>query len=188
METYISLLRGINVSRQNQIRMPELVRLYEGLHFFNVKSYIQSGNVVFDCPEMDPAKISRSIEAEIAIAFGTNVRVILRDKDRFKQIIDCNPFVNQRNEAPGKLHVTFLSDSPTESVLSTLPHPEDPKRPGSGNDDEFMVYGQEIYLFCRNGYGRTKFSNTFFERKLSVAATTRNWKTVTALYEIAKQR
>jgi uncharacterized protein (DUF1697 family) len=181
MKTFISLLRGINVSGQNKIRMAELTRLYEELNFFNVFTYIQSGNVIFDCAEQDPAPLARLIEAEIERSFGTSVRVFLRDKNRFQQIEESNPFVNQRNEDPEKLHVTFLSESPPESVLSNLSVP-------SGSADEFMVYDKEIYLFCPNGYGRTKISNSFFERKLSVSATTRNWKTVKALNEIANQR
>ena len=110
------------------------------------------------------------------------------DKNSFQQIIDSNPFLYQRNENPEKLHVTFLSDTPSESALSNLPVPADPKGSGAGKADEFMVYDKEIYLFCPNGYGRTKISNSFFERKLSVSATTRNWKTVNALYGIANQR
>ncbi|MFA5874155.1 MAG: DUF1697 domain-containing protein [Anaerolineales bacterium] len=188
MKTFISLLRGINVSGQNKIRMPELKRLSESLNLGNVVTYIQSGNVIFDCAEQDPAYLASSIEAEITRSFGTSVRVFLRDKNRFQQIIDSNPFSNQRNEDSEKLHVTFLSDSPSESALSNLPVPADPKGSGAGNADEFLVYNKEIYLFCPNGYGRTKLSNNFFERKLSVSATTRNWKTVNALYEIANQR
>ncbi len=188
MKTFISMLRGINVSGQNKIRMPELKRLYESLNLANVVTYIQSGNVLFDCAEQDPAPLARAIEAKIAKSFGTPVRVLLRDKNRFQQIIDNNPFVNQRNEKPEKLHVTFLSDSPSGPVLSNLPVPEDTKRSRAGNDDEFLVYAKEIYLFCPNGYGRTKYSNNFFERKLSVSATTRNWRTVNTLYEIANQR
>jgi uncharacterized protein (DUF1697 family) len=188
MKTFISMLRGINVSGQNKIRMPELKGLYESLNLANVVTYIQSGNVLFDCAEQDPAPIARAIEAEIARSFGTPVRVLLRDKNRFQKIIDNNPFVNQRNEDPEKLHVTFLSDRPSEPALSNLPLPADPKRSGAGNSDEFLVSEKEIYLFCPNGYSRTKFSNSFFERKLGVSATTRNWKTVNALYEIANQR
>jgi uncharacterized protein (DUF1697 family) len=198
MKTYISLLRGINVSGQNKLRMTELVRLYEVLGFFNVLSYIQSGNVIFDCEEQNPAPLAKAIETGITRTLGGSVRVLLRNKDRFRQIIDGNPFINKRNEDPEKLHVTFLSDPPAEAKLCNLP--------ASGGDrfakerlattldsktgiaDEFLVYDTEIYLFCPNGYGRTKFSNTFFERKLNISATTRNWKTVNALYEIAKQR
>ena len=188
MKTYISLLRGINVSGQNKIRMPELKLAYEALELSNVVTYIQSGNVIFDCEEQEPAPLGRSIEAELARSNGISVRVFLRNIDHFEQIINNNPFSTQRNEDPEKLHVSFLSDSPSESALSNLPLPADPKISGAGKADEFMVYDKEIYLFCPNGYGRTKLSNSFFERKLSVSATTRNWKTVNAVFEIANQR
>jgi uncharacterized protein (DUF1697 family) len=215
MKTFISLLRGINVSGQNKIRMPELKGLYKSLNLTNVVTYIQSGNVIFDCAEQDPTSLARSIEAAIARSFGSSVRVFLRDKNRFQQIIDSNPFYNQRDENPEKLHVTFLSDLPSESAKDLLqksakfytgdspavkgraspagmiwePGPQIYSlRSGAGNADEFLIYDQEIYLFCPNGYGRTKLSNNFFERKLSVSATTRNWKTVKALFEIANQR
>ena len=181
MKTYISLLRSINVSGQNKIRMLELKGLYESLNLANVATYIQSGNVIFDCGEQDPVHLARTIEAAIARTFDTSVRVLLREKNRFQQIIESNPFSGQRNKDPEKLHVTFLSDSPTESALNKLPVP-------TGIADEYMVYEKEVYLFCPNGYGRTKYSNSFFERKLSVATTTRNWKTVKAMYKIANQR
>jgi uncharacterized protein (DUF1697 family) len=188
MKTYISLLRGINVSGQNKIRMSELKGVYESLNLANVVTYIQSGNVLFDCAEQDPALLAKAIEVEIIRSFGTSVQVLLRDRSNFQQIIDRNPFVHLRNEGTEKLHVTFLSDRPSEPALSNLPLLEDPKKSGAGNNDEFLVYEREIYLFCPNGYGRTKFSNSFFERKLGVSATTRNWKTVNALYEMVNQR
>jgi uncharacterized protein (DUF1697 family) len=181
MKTFISLLRGINVSEQNRLRMPELKGLYESLNLVNVVTYIQSGNVVFDCKEQDPAALGRGIEAEIARSFGLALRVLLRDREQFEEIIQSNPFVNQRNEDPEKLHVTFLYEAPSEPALNHLIVP-------TGSVDEFWVDGREIYLFCPNGYGRTKFSNTFFEKRLDVAATTRNWKTVNAVYELTNQR
>ncbi len=197
MKTFISLLRGINVSGQNRITMPELKAAYESLHLSNVVTYIQSGNVLFDCADQDPAPLAKTIEAEIARTFGTSVRVLLRDKNQFQQIVDNNPFT-KRNEDPEKLHVTFLAETPSEQGLRNLPvigvdcfaeeRLATTLDSGAGSADEFLVYDKEIYLFCPNGYGRTKLSNTFFERKLGVPATTRNWKTVNALYEMADQR
>jgi uncharacterized protein (DUF1697 family) len=181
MKTYISLLRGINVSGQNRIGMPELKRLFESLNLVNVRTYIQSGNVVFDWTEQEPLSLASVIELELEKSLGVSVRVLLREKEEFEKIIGRNPFVNQRKEDPEKLHVTFLSEAPSEINLSKL-------IPSKDTTDEFIVYGREIYLFCPNGYGRTKYSNTFFERKLGVTATTRNWKTVNALYEMAKER
>ena len=181
MYTFISMLRGINVSGHNKISMSRLKDLYESLNLVNVVTYVQSGNVIFDCTNQDAAQISRSIETEITHSLGFSVPVVIRNESHFKHIIGYNPFSNQRNEEPAKLHVTFLSDSPSALALSNLAVP-------AGSADEFFVDGQEIYLFCPNGYGITKLSNSFFERKLSVTATTRNWKTVNALYDLANQR
>jgi uncharacterized protein (DUF1697 family) len=181
MKTFISLLRGINVSGKNRIGMPDLKRLYESLGLVDLVTYIQSGNVVFDYAENEPAKIAKMIETGITKSFGCDVRVILRDKEGFNKILGSNPFLNQRKTDPEKLYVTFLSKAPMVSEIQKLPFPKD-------YDDEFMLYDKEIYLFCPNRYGKTKFSNTFFEKKLGVSATTRNWKTVNALFEIAERR
>ncbi len=181
MVTFISLLRGINVSGQNRIPMAELKELYAALGFTNVVTYVQSGNVVFDCAGQDAAQVAARIEAGITRTFGHTVRVLLRDQDRFRQLVQGNPFTQGRNEDPARLHVTFLAEAPAEAALSRLAIP-------SGAQDEFVIAGQEVYLFCPNGYGRTKLSNDFFERKLGVSATTRNWKTVCALHELAEQR
>jgi uncharacterized protein (DUF1697 family) len=180
MFIYISLLRGINVSGQKQIRMAKLKDLYESLKLTNMTTYVQSGNVVFGCREKDAAKVAASLETAIAQAFGYAVSVILRDRNELIRVRESNPFVNERHEDPAKLHVTFLLESPAKSALSKLP-----VSPVGG--DEFHVSGQEIYLFCPDGYGRTKLSNAFFEKKLGVTATTRNWKTVNALWEIAER-
>jgi uncharacterized protein (DUF1697 family) len=181
MYTFISMLRGINLGSHNKIGMPRLKELYESLHLTNVATYVQSGNVVFDCEKQDIVEIAASIEAALTHMFGFSVPVLIRDKKRFQQLIESNPFVHQRHADPAKLHVTFLSSSPSEAALSKLAAP-------AGITDEFLVEDREIYLFCPDGYGNTKLSNNFFERKLGVSATTRNWKTVNALYDIAKQR
>jgi uncharacterized protein (DUF1697 family) len=210
MKTTISLLRGINVSGQNRINMPELIRLYETLGMTNVVTYIQSGNVVFDTEINDQAKIINLIEVGISQSFGGEVRVILRDKHELGKILKSNPFLASRNEDSNHLYVTFLSDIPSEVVINNLTSPHPIPRPSStphGVDtavgslkppqlgmgennipDEFIIRDNEVYLFCPIGYGKTKFSNTFFEKKLNVTATTRNWKTVNALFEIAERR
>ncbi len=179
MSTFISLLRGINVGNQKSIRMPELKALYEAMGFSNVITYVQSGNVVFDCGNPDAEEIGADIEKEIEKRFGFDVPVIMREAHDLQRIIDSNPFVQTRNEDLSKLHVTFLSRLPPAELTCGLKIPP-------GIDDECVLSGKEIYLFCPNGYGRTKLSNGFFERKLKVLATTRNWKTVIALYEIIR--
>jgi uncharacterized protein (DUF1697 family) len=103
----------------------------------------------------------------------------LRTPDELRQIIKDNPFMQEKGIDASKLDVTFLSAVPAESGLkkvSGLP----------SGPDKFVIVNREVYLYCPNGYGGTKLSNDFFERKLDVAATTRNWKTVNALLDMAK--
>lgn len=178
MNTFISMLRGINVSGQKKIRMQELRALYRSLGLDNVRSYVQSGNVIFDTPESDPAKLAGAIQNQIQQTFGYAVPVFIRTPADFQRIIAGNPFLNGRNEDPAKLYVTFLYQLPSPEKLNTLAAPNQ-------SSDEFVIGEQEIFLYCPTGYGRTKLSNQFFEKKLQVPATTRNWKSVNALHTLA---
>lgn len=178
MKTYISMLRGINVSGKNRISMAALKAIYEELGLKNVVTYVQSGNVVFDTAGEDATELERNIENAITRSLGFDVPVIVRDQSCFQRLLDGNPFTHQRNEEPAFLHITFLSDVP---AVGAPPVPD-------GCGDEFVMEDKELYLFCPGGYGETKLSNSFFERKLKVTATTRNWKTVNALYDLASQR
>jgi uncharacterized protein (DUF1697 family) len=177
MHTYISLLRGINVSGQKKIRMADLKSLYESLGFGNVQTYVQSGNVIFNSPEQDIAKLRNSIEMQIETTFGFSVPVLIRTADDFQHIIENHPFAQEEEI---RVLITFLSGQPEASKLGELSHYKD-------KVDLFSLGEQEIFLFCPGGYGKTKLSNAFFERKLGVSATTRNWKTVNALYQMASK-
>ena len=188
MTTYVALLRGINLSGKNRIRMPELKNTFETLNLSRVETYIQSGNVVFDCEGIEPESLTGSIEKKISQSFGFTILVFLRDLDRLQGIIKSNPFFPEHQFQPEKLHISFLSKPPQNQGLNISPHQVESRTSGKQHGDEFLVKGQEIYLVCPNGYGRTKFSNTYFERVMGVPATTRNWKTINALFEIAKQR
>lgn len=181
MHTYISMLRGINVSGQKRITMVELKKVYEVLDLLNVETYVQSGNVVFNTTEQDMAKLSILIEKQIEETYGYFVPTLIRNVNDFQRIINNNPFINKRNEDPTKLYVTFLYRTPTASRLSALVIP-------NNEAAEFVLGEKEIYIFCPNGYGRTKLSNTFFEKKLDMLATTRNWNTVNALLRLTNER
>jgi len=181
MTTYISLLRGINVSGQNKIRMADLREMYESLGFEQVETYLQSGNVVFEAAESDGDALGQRIEAAIGAAWGFDVAVLMRRPADIERIVAGNPFLTKRNEDPVKLYITFLDVAPGDIDASGLNGTE-------GRADSCIVGEREVFVFCANGYGRTKLSNTFFERKLKVQATTRNWKTVNALHQMASQR
>lgn len=176
MTTYISLLRGINVSGQKKIKMADLKKLYESLGFADVQTYIQSGNVVFKYTKTDTKQLARKITDSIRKTYSFEVPVEIRTKDDLDKIIANNPF-NAENH--NKLHVMFLAEKPQNPPIAEIEKMKD-------KSEEFFIAGREIYLSTPNGYGKSKISNTFFEKKLGVSATTRNWKTVNALFDMVK--
>ena len=178
MEIFISLLRGVNVSGSNRVRMEDLRALYAGQGLSNVRTYLQSGNVVFESGEPDETTLAGMIETKIRQTLGLEVPVLIRSAAEWAGLLQSNPFLNDRQENPDHLYVTFLRCSPGELDMKNLKPPAD-------EQDEFYLVGREIHLFCPNGYGRTKLSNGWFEHKLKQTATTRNWKTVTALHQMA---
>jgi uncharacterized protein (DUF1697 family) len=179
VNTFISLLRGVNVGGKS-IRMADLKSLYEGLGFGNVRTYLQSGNVLFDSSNGNGSALGAVIEAQMARSFAFSTSVLVRTAPDLQRVIQGSPFLHGRLEDPASLHVTFLKGIPLSARVDALKAPE-------GETDEFVVGEQEVYLFCPNGYGRTKLSNAFLERKLDLTATTRNWKTVTALFAMSME-
>ena len=174
---YIALLRGINVGGKNRLPMKELAALFVDAGCEDVRTYIQSGNVVFRTgPEADE-EISTVISASILNHFGYRIPVITRTARELQEIVQANPFVEAGAEAD-KLHFMFLAELPDGANVEAL----DPDRsPG----DEFAVLGREIYLHCPNGVARSKLTNSYFDSRLSTTSTTRNWRTVQRLFELA---
>ena len=180
MPAYIAMLRGINVSGQNIIRMEDLRRICTGLGFRNVETYAQSGNVVFLTRAMPPSTLADHISAALFHDLGLSVPVLVKTLDEMEDVVAGNPFPRERGIEVSRLHVTFLSAPAPRRALKNLEGL--PKQ-----SDRFYVGRREIYLYCPDGYGRTKLSNAALEKALSVGATTRNWRTVTALSEIASR-
>ncbi|MDH5397565.1 MAG: DUF1697 domain-containing protein [Cyclobacteriaceae bacterium] len=178
MVTYISILRGANVSGRRNIKMKDLKALYENIGLCNVITYIQSGNVIFRCAETSPGHLSEMINQAITRQWEYHIPVFVYQLRDFKQIYSSNPFIAYLNRDITKLHVTFLFNAGTPSAVKILEEQSFPP-------DEMIIRNNEIYLYCPNGYGQTKLTNTFFERKLNSKATTRNWKTLTRLLELA---
>lgn len=172
------MLRGINVSGKKLIKMDALKKLYESLGFQNVTTYVQSGNVIFKTTETEPEKSEQMIYKQIEKDFGFKVPVIVLTAEKLKQVVDNNPFVIDPAKDPAFLHVTFLSSKPESFDRSKI---EEKKQDG----EEISFTDEVIYLFCPNGYGRTKLNNNFLESRLKLTATTRNWKTADELLKIA---
>ena len=174
----IALLRGINVGGKNKLPMKELAALFVEAGCGDVRTYIQSGNVVFRAGPTGGGEISSVISASILDHFGYRIPVVVRTARELQEIAQGNPFVAAGAEKD-KLHVMFLAELPDSASVEAL----DPERsPG----DEFAVMGREIYLHCPNGVARSKLTNSYFDSRLSTTSTSRNWRTVQKLLELAK--
>ena len=178
MSIYISLLRGVNVSGHRKIRMTELRALYERFGYRSVRTYLQSGNIVFSDRE-GGSDHAITIQTAIYSEFGHKVLVLVIPEATFVGIVDSNPLVRRTDIDESFLHVTFLFEPPRMSFpRSSLPRSE---------NESVVFHKGHLYLYCPNGYGRTKINNNYFEKLLKVPATTRNWKTVNALKALTRE-
>jgi uncharacterized protein (DUF1697 family) len=179
MTTYISMVRGINVGSK-RIKMADLRDIYTFLGFKPVKTYIQSGNVIFKSNIDDPDELGQRIAQKIFETYNYHVEIVIRTMEELKTVVQSCPFGNKEVEY---LHVTFLSAIPGEDRVRSI---DMENINGIKSTEEFKLLSKEIYLYLPEGYGRTKLNNNFFEKKLGLNATTRNWKTVNKLLEIAE--
>lgn len=178
MKKFIALLRGINVSGQKIIKMSELKLLFEEIGFQDVQTYIQSGNVIFSSKEKSGGKLEAKISSGIKNKFGFDVRVIILSPEEIEYTLNNNPFIKKKKEFE-RLYVTFLSYAPSKEnsqKLNSIDY----------SPEEYKIDEKLVYLFLPNGAGNAKLNNNLFEHKLKVSGTTRNWKTITILSELAK--
>ena len=171
MATYLALLRGINLGSVNKVSMPELRTLFESLGHSDVRTYVQSGNVVFEASSSASKKLAREIEEAIERTFGLAIPAVLRTRAQLQRVAVNNPFMSE-GVKPTFLHVMFLAETPSSTAVRAL----DPDR---SPPDKFAVKGREIYLCFPRGSGRSKLTIDYFEKKLGTRATGRNWNTVT---------
>ena len=162
---YVALLRAVNVGGR-KLPMAELRADVAALGFTDVETYIQSGNVVFAAKKTSPSRLAADLEAAIGVP------VIVRTAAEMAAVVNARPKFDEKT-----LHVTFLATKPAATVKALDPRQYAP--------DVYAVNGLEVYVSCPNGYGTTKINNTFFEKRLRVVATTRNWRTVTTLATMA---
>jgi uncharacterized protein (DUF1697 family) len=180
MTSVVSLLRGVNVGGHHSIRMDALRALYESLGLRNPQTYVQSGNVVFRTEERNLDGIALRIEEGIEGSFGFRPRVMLRTAAEMRSVIAANPFATRPGIEPGKFLVMFLAGDPGEEVREKV-------RGIKVDPEELWIEGRELYVYFPDGMGRSKLSTALLEKTLKVAATGRNWNTVTKLLELASQ-
>lgn len=177
-DIYVALLRGINVGGKNKLPMRELAAVFADAGCRDIRTYVQSGNVVFRAAAAVAKRIPAVVPRLIADRFDLQVPVVLRTADEFRRAAAQNPLLGLRSD-PKALHVVFLTDRPDPRKVASL----DPDRsPG----DSFVVRGREIFLHLPKGVARTKLSNAYFDSKLATTSTVRNWRTVQKLAEMAQ--
>ncbi|MEY3418049.1 MAG: hypothetical protein RL060_2161 [Bacteroidota bacterium] len=174
MPTYIALLRGINVSGQKLIKMADLKDLLASLPLSDIRTYIQSGNVVFEAEKADEILLAKSIETKIKEKYAFEVPTIVRTREELLTIIQMNPFEIKEEDDFTKPYVIFLE---------TKPDPEQVKEVMAYNSENeiFEIIEKVVYIVYKSGAGKSKLTNTFFETKLKTKATSRNWNTVNKL-------
>jgi len=179
MTRYAAFLRGINVSGQKIIKMERLKEIFESMKFKNVRTYIQSGNVLFDSTESNSETLINKIESHIKKSLGCEVTVITRTAAEIEKIVEQNPFAKKKLDKDYNLYVTFLSEEPAADLKKSL----------QLLSDEIATYkitSCEVYTLYKRSNAKHPFSNNFVEKKLKVAATTRNWNVVNKIYELGK--
>lgn len=177
METKIALLRGINVGGKRKVLMADLKAMILKIGFQKVETYIQSGNIVFQSV-INNSDIEKMLEKEISSEFGYDVPVIVRSAMDIKNLVKNNPYCSSEEDI-NKLHLTFLKVDPNPDFVDAISSL-------SFEPDLFTIDKKEIYIFCQGKYHQSKLTNDFFEKKLKVQTTTRNWKTVLKLLELAE--
>ncbi|MEH7073027.1 DUF1697 domain-containing protein [Neobacillus drentensis] len=171
MTIYIALLRGINVGKNNRIKMADLKSLLETMGLEKVKTYIQSGNVLFEGPD-DSAQLSKQLEDKISETFGFPVPVMLRTAEEYEQIVRNCPYSMETLKEGESIQLAFLADEPSQEKIENL-------RSFKSEPDECFINGKEVYFYLRQSILDSKLVAQL--PKLGIPATVRNWKTVMKL-------
>lgn len=173
-ETYIALLRGINVGKAKRIGMADLRELLTGLGYGDVQTLLQSGNAVFTAPRSKPEAIEQKIKNAIAKRLGFDVSVIVRTHEDLVKVVAGNPFPQHVEDGGAKLHVSFLSERPKAAALAGIDL-------SSFAPEEVILDGRHLYLWLADGVAESKMLKVLTDKRLGVAATARNWNTVAKL-------
>ncbi len=175
MNSFIALLRGINVGGHKKILMTDLRMLFEKLDFKNVRTFIQSGNVMFHTDEVNTTKMECKIKDQILSDFGYDVTVLVKTPSEIKSILNQCPFIGEKKEGS---YFTLFNKSPNSESIELMNKISYP-------NEEFLITNSCIYFYSSLGYGNVKFNNNLFEKKLGVSSTSRNFRTLSKLIELS---
>lgn len=177
-DSCVALLRAVNVGGRNRIAMADLRELLGGLGYGDVRTHLQSGNAVFTTTGTPGSAegVAREIERALAEDLGLATSVLVRSRAELERVVAANPLLSVADDH-ARLLVTFLSDAPDREAVGEL-------APADFEPDVFALGERELYTWYPDGVRATKLSNAFWERRLGVVATGRNWNTVTRLLEL----
>ena len=178
-EVHVALLRGVNVGGNNRLSMKDLTAMFEAAGCTQVRTYIQSGNVVFAATPAVAKRLRKALATALEDCLGRSVPVVLRTAAEMEALGRDNPF-HASGADPSTLCVGFLADPPTDAGLAKLDR-------GRSATDEFEVRGSEIFLRYPLGLAKSKLTNAYFDKALGTACTVRNWRTVQALTSMAAE-
>jgi len=179
MNKYIVLLRGINVSGKKLIKMKELQQHLLSIGFTNVKTYIQSGNIILETCLVDIKEIKSQINNLLQNIYGFTVEIFITDSNYIQKSLDNNPFLEYKNQ--NKVYLGFLVDIPNDEKLNILIIEYKTNKFG---EELFKIIDNTLYFYLPNGQANSKFSNNYFEKKLGISITTRNINTCNKLIEL----
>ena len=174
---HLALLRGINVSGHNMIKMDALKICLEQIGYSSVETYVQSGNVFFETDEESFSKIAFDIKQQIFKTFGHDVPAIVIGKHDLDLCLKNNPFTKDLNVDTKKLYVAFLSKSLQTGAINEL-------KISQFKPDEAAIDDNRIFIKYDVGAGKTRFDQKYIEKKLNLTATIRNWNTINKLLEM----
>jgi len=175
----ILLLRGVNLGGHQLIRMETLKALCESLGLADVRTYIQSGNVVCQAAKRNPQKLCSELEDAIEKHSGFRPGVTARTAAEFRSVIQRNPFAGRADVAPNRLGVSFLAADPGDAAREAV-------RAMDVAPEELVIDGREMYIHFPNGMGVSKLPWTKIEKALKTRGTVRNWNTVEKLMQMAE--
>jgi uncharacterized protein (DUF1697 family) len=177
LNTYIALLKGINVGGHKKVPMAELRELLTKSGFVNVQTYIQSGNVILKSSEKNTQNIEDTIKKAIFNFFGFEVSVVVITRSQLNRIFNACPFSIEKKKAS---YFMMLHDAPNVDLVKIASEKV-------YDDEEYKIVNDCIYFFCAKGLGKAKFNVNFFERQLNTFATARNYNTMVKLLSLSDE-
>ena len=180
MKTYIGFLRGINVGGHRPVQMARLREVLAEAGVHAVRTYVQSGNLVFRTPQQDQKRLEQTLEVHLEAAFGFDIPLILRTPEAIGAFLEENPFKEKVVSHPGGMYYTLWKDAPAQDLEGKL-------RQRTYPGQQWHLGNTGVYLWCETGYGNARLNNNELERLSAMQATTRNHNTLTKLLAMAKE-